>query len=172
MNGEKNPVQELESEVAEFYKLSDMVEVITEAVFNGDGITLQAVGNSLDIFLTQMNDHNSRMNMLCQRVADCYGWIYSFSASDADDYCRKEFEHYLAGRKQQGQEPERENNGKKIAVIAGAAALAFMKLLPSDQKRQIDELLQKECMLAHRSGFIEGYKAAVGRCAGDRERSK
>lgn len=164
MNGEKNPVQELESEVAEFYKLSDMVEVITEAVFNGDGITLQAVGNSLDIFLTQMNDHNSRMNMLCQRVADCYGWIYSFSASDADDYCRKEFEHYLAGRKQQGQEPEEQEHHNN--------AFAFMKLLPSDQKRQIDELLQKECMLAHRSGFIEGYKAAVGRCAGDRERSK
>ena len=47
-----NPVYDLGNAVTELYKVADMAEIIIEAIFNGDSVTLQAVGNSMDVFLS------------------------------------------------------------------------------------------------------------------------
>lgn len=40
-----NPLYDMGNAVVELYKVADMAEIIIEAIFNGDGVTLQAVGN-------------------------------------------------------------------------------------------------------------------------------
>lgn len=42
-----------------------------------------------------------------------------------------------------------------------------MKLLPADQKEGICNLLEEAGVASRKQGFIEGYKAAVGRCTGN-----
>ena len=45
--------------------------------------------------------------------------------------------------------------------------LAFMKLLPSDSKDKIHNALKQTADISQKIGFIEGYRAAVERCAGN-----
>ncbi len=39
-----NPICGLGTSVIEFYKMTDMAEIIIDAIFNGDNVTLQNVG--------------------------------------------------------------------------------------------------------------------------------
>lgn len=84
--------------------------------------------------------------------------MYVAQGSDTDRYCRQEFEEYLSGRKEAGQELEDfELYGNE---------LIFVKLLPAEQKEKLCKLLKDASAASRKQGFICGYKAAVGRCTG------
>lgn len=53
-----DPVHDMGNAVA------DMAEIIIEAIFNGDDVTLQTVGNCLDVFLPQLRERIVRVEML------------------------------------------------------------------------------------------------------------
>ena len=42
-----NPLYDMGNAVVELYKVADMAGIIIEAIFNGDSVTLQAVGIAL-----------------------------------------------------------------------------------------------------------------------------
>ena len=86
-------------------------------------------------------------------------WVYDTQGGDTDRYCRQEFEGYLSGRKEAGQEPE--------DFEPYSNALAFVKLLPAEQKERLCNLLKEAIATSQERRVIEGYKAAVGGCAGN-----
>ncbi len=161
MNGYSadNPVHEMGNAVAELYKVADMAEIIVEAVFCGNDITLQAVGNSLDVFLSQLRERIVRVEMLNGMISSRFSWVYGIQGGDMDRYCRREYEEYLSGRKEAGQEPE------GAGEYSGTPA--FMKLLPADKRDRLCSLLKAARAEARQQGFTEGYKAAVRRCMGN-----
>lgn len=154
-----NPVHDMENAVTELYKVADMAEIIIEAIFNGDDVTLQTVGNSMDVFLSQLRERIVRVEMLNEAISGCFSWVYDAQSGDTDKYCRQEFEEYLSGRKEAGLEPE--------DFKPYSNALAFVKLLPADQKEKIYNLLKEARAASRKQGFIEGYKVAVSRCIGN-----
>ena len=154
-----NPVHDMENAVTELYKVADMAEIIIEAIFNGDDVTLQAVGNSMDVFLSQLRERIVRVEMLNEAISSRFSWVYDARGGDTDRYCRQEFEEYLSGRRETGQEPEDSEPYSN--------ALAFVKLLPAEQKEKLCKLLKEANAASRKQGFIEGYKAAVGRCVGN-----
>lgn len=154
-----NPVHELGNAVAELYKAADMAEIIIEAIFNGDGVTLQAVGNSMDVFLSQLRERIVTVEMLNEAIGRSFPWAYDARGGDTDGYCRQGVGEYPSGRKEAGQDagdPEPCSN-----------ELAFVELLPEDQKDKLCTLLEEVRVASRKQGVIEGYKAAVGRCAGN-----
>lgn len=153
-----NPVHDMENAVTELYKVADMAEIIIEAIFNGDDVTLQTVGNSMDVFLSQLRERIVRVEMLNEAISSRFSWVYDAQGGDTDRYCRQEFEEYLSGRKEAGQEPE--------DFEPYSNELAFVKLLPAEQKEKLCKLLKDASAASRKQGFVEGYKAAVGRCAG------
>ncbi len=101
-----NPVHDMGNAVTELYKVADMAEIIIEAIFNGDDVTLQTVGNSMDVFLSQLRERIVRVEMLNEAISSRFSWVYDAMSGDTDRYCRQEFEEYLSRRKEAGQEPE------------------------------------------------------------------
>lgn len=154
-----NPVFDMSNAVTELYKAADMAEIIIEAIFNGDAVTLQTVGNSMDVFLSQLRERIVRVEMLNEIMSNHFSWVYDTQGGDTDRYCRQEFEAYLSGRKEAGQELE--------DFEPYSSALAFVKLLPAGQKEKLCNLLKEARAASRKQGFIEGYKAAVGRCIGN-----
>lgn len=154
-----NPVQEMEDAVADLYKMADMAEIIIEAIFNGEDVTLQIVGNCMEVFLSQLANRIVRIEMLNEKVNSRFSWMYDVQGGGTDEYCEREFEEYLSGRKEAGLEPE--------DFEPYSNALAFVKLLPAEQQDKLCKLLKDASAVSRKQGFIEGYKAAVGRCAGN-----
>lgn len=156
-----NPLYDMGNAVVELYKVADMAEIIVEAIFNGDDVTLQAVGNSMDVFLSQLRERIVRVEMLNEAISSRFSWVYDARGGDADKYCRQEFEEYLSRRKEAGREPE--------DLEPYSNELVFMKLLPTEQKEKLCRLLKNARAESRRQGFIEGYKAAVGRTCGEED---
>lgn len=154
-----NPVHDMGNAVAELHKAADMAEIIIEAIFNGDEVTLQMVGNGMELFLSQLRERIAAVEDLNGRMERCFSWIYHFRGGDTDTYCRREFEEYISGRKEAGHEPE--------CPGTYGVAPAFMKLLPEEQQERIRIMLKEAEDVSRMRGFAEGYKAAVGRCAGN-----
>lgn len=100
-----NPVHDMGNAVTEFYKVADIAEIIIEAIFNGDDVTLQTVGNSMDVFFSQLRELEN---------SEPYG-----------------------------------------------NALAFVKLLPREQKEKLCNMLKEERVASHKKGFIGGYRTAA-----------
>lgn len=156
-----NPVHDMGNAVTELYKVADMAEIIIEAIFNGDDVTLQTVGNSMDVFLSQLRERIVRVEMLNEAISSRFSWVYDAMSGDTDRYCRQEFEEYLSRRKEAGQEPE--------DLEPYSNELAFMKLLPTEQKEKLCRLLKNASAESRKQGFIEGYKAVVGRACGEED---
>ncbi len=153
-----NPVYDMGNAVAELYKMADMAEIIIEAIFNGDSVTLQAVGNSMDVFLSQLRERIVMVEMLNEAISSRFSWVYDARGGDSDRYCMLAFEEYLSGRKEAGLGPEGAGRCGNMP--------AFVKLLPTERKERIGNLLKETAAASRKRGFIEGYRAAVERCAG------
>lgn len=97
-----NPVYDLGNAVTELYKVADMAEIIIEAIFNGDSVTLQAVGNSMDVFLSQLRECIVRVEMLNEAISSRFSWVYEVWGGDTNKYCRQEFGEYLSRRQKTG----------------------------------------------------------------------
>lgn len=154
-----NPVHDMEDAVADLYKMADMAEIIIEAIFNGEDVTLQSVGNCMEVFLSQLVNRIVRIEMLNEKINSRFFWIYNIRSSGMDEYYGREFEAYISGRKKAGQEPEDSEPDSNV--------LAFVKLLPADQREKICNLLKEAGAASRKRGFAEGYKAAVSRCMGN-----
>ena len=149
-----NPLYDMGNAVVELYKVADMAEIIIEAIFNGDGVTLQAVGNSMDVFLSQLRERIVMVEMLNEAISSRFSWVYDAQGGDSDRYCTLAFEEYISRRR----EPEELGRCGNMP--------AFVKLLPAGQRERIGNLLKETAVASRKRGFIEGYKAAVERCAG------
>jgi len=111
------------------------------------------------VFLSQLRERIVRVEMLNEIMASRFSWVYDALGGDTDRYYRNEFEAYRSGRKEAGQEPE--------DFESYSNELAFEKLLAADQKDKLCNLLKEARTASRKCGFIEGYKAAVGRCTGN-----
>lgn len=86
-------------------------------------------------------------------------WVHDAWGGDTDRYCRQEFEEYLSGRKEAGQETEDFEPCNN--------ELPFVKLLPAEQEEKFCKMLKDASTVSRKQGFIEGYRAAVGRICGE-----
>lgn len=81
---------DIDNAVAELYKVADMAEIIIEAVFNGDGVTLQTVGNSMDVFLTQLREGIVEVEMLNEMMSSRFSRAYDARDGDIDRHYRQQ----------------------------------------------------------------------------------
>lgn len=151
-----NPILELGTAVTELYKMTDMAEIIIDAIFNGDNVTLQNVGSSMEVFLSQLQERLVRVELQKEKLEDCFMWVFRAYRSDISELYEQEYETYLTERKSMGIVPQSSGPYE--------GAVAFMKLLPNDKKDKIHNALKHTADISHKKGFIEGYKAAVKRC--------
>ena len=153
-----NPIYDIGCEVTELYKMADMAEIITEAIFNGDNVTLQSAGNSMDVFLGQLKAVIANIDQLYVELDNRFSWIHAASGNP-DTYYGQEYDAYIEDRREAGKELD------EAGLHSGLPA--FVKLLPDDQREAISRHMKKAQAGARKRGFIEGYKAAVGKCAGN-----
>lgn len=156
-----NLVQDMNNAVTELYKVADMAEIIIEAIFNGDSINLQTVGNSMDVFLSQLRERIVTVEMLSETISSRFSWVYDAQSGNTDKYCTVAFEEYLSGREEAGKEPE--------GFGCSGNTLAFVKLLPAEQRERLGNLLEETAAASRKRGFVEGYRAAVGRIGGEED---
>lgn len=112
----------------------------------------------MDVFLSQLWERIVMVEMLNEAISSRFSWVYDAQGGDSDRYCTLTFEEYISGRKEAGREPEELGRCGNMP--------AFVKLLPAGQREQIGNLLKETAAASRKRGFIEGYRAAVKKCAG------
>lgn len=70
-----NPVHDMGNAVTELYKVAGMAEIIIEAIFSGDAVTLQTVGNCMDVFLSPLRERIVRVEMLNEMMSSRVSWV-------------------------------------------------------------------------------------------------
>ena len=150
-----NSIFDIGCEVTEFYKMANMADIIIKAIFNGENVTLQSVGNSVDVFLGQMKAVIARIDNLYMERDNRFSWIHGDYGSP-DTYYEQEYEKFSSGKLE----------GRHEKKIPGhiVAYFLFLEQLPKEQWEMLCNMLKDKRADSHKQGFIDGYKAAVGRC--------
>lgn len=79
-----NPLYELDSATVELFKITDMMELIVDAIFNGDNVSLINVGSSLEILLCQMQEKFDRIQRLSDELENRFMWVFEANEGNAD----------------------------------------------------------------------------------------
>ena len=168
-----NPLYELESETTELFKITDMTELIVDAIFNGDNVSLINVGSSLEILLCQMQEKFDRIQRLSDELENRFMWVFEANEGNADKLYEENYFESLCKNWITETEKSLESlckswvtNAEQADIETNSNSLATIKLtlMQDNTEEQIKNLLKKSCMEERKRGFIEGYKAAVKRC--------
>ena len=155
-----NPIRELGIAITELYKMADMAEIIIDAIFNGDNVTLQNVGSSMEVFLSQLQERLVYAELQKEKIEDSFMWVLRAYRNSTSELYEQEYETYLSERMNKGIDPEE--------CGPCESTLTFMKLLPADKKEKLHNALRSTADASQKRGFIAGYRAAVRRCVESR----
>ena len=168
-----NPLYELDSATVELFKITDMTELIIDAIFNGDNVSLINVGSCLEIMLCQMQEKFDCIQRLSDEIENRFMWIFEANEGNTDKLYEENYFESLCKNWITETEKSLESlckswveNAEQADIEPSSNSLATIKLMlmPDNTGEQIKNLLKKSCVEERKRGFIDGYKAAVKIC--------
>ena len=162
-----NPLYELDSATVELFKITDMTELIIDAIFNGDNVSLINVGSSLEILLCQMQEKFDRVQRISDELENRFMWVFEANEGNTNKLCEENYFESLCKNWITETEKSLESlckswvtNVDQSDIKPNDNYLTATKLIPADTGEQI----KNHCLEERKSGFVDGYRAAVKRC--------